>query len=188
MSFDLARVAPEKTAFRPVLPVSFMPGVNGTHMTRKAITKKLRFEVFKRDGFKCQYCGNEAPKVVLNVDHINPVAKGGKNDILNLITSCEGCNAGKSDRLLSDNSVMAKQRQQIEELSARREQLEMMLQWRDGLKDIQTGEVDAIADAWAAVAVGWHLTTPGERPRRRCSRSMVSSACSTPSKPPPTRT
>jgi 5-methylcytosine-specific restriction endonuclease McrA len=55
---------------------------------RKSMSKKLRFEVFKRDSFACQYCGNKAPDVVLEVDHINPVSKGGDNSILNLITSC----------------------------------------------------------------------------------------------------
>ena len=51
---------------------------------RKAISKKLRFEVFKRDNFTCQYCGRMAPDVVLEVDHINAVANGGDNNILNL--------------------------------------------------------------------------------------------------------
>lgn len=45
--------------------------------TRKAITKTVRFEVFKRDSFTCQYCGRKAPEAVLNVDHIKPVASGG---------------------------------------------------------------------------------------------------------------
>ena len=44
---------------------------------RKSITKSVRFEVFKRDGFKCQYCGASAPDVILEVDHIVPVAEGG---------------------------------------------------------------------------------------------------------------
>jgi len=48
---------------------------------RKPIGKRLRFEVFKRDGFKCQYCGVQAPDAVLEVDHINPVSKGGENDM-----------------------------------------------------------------------------------------------------------
>jgi 5-methylcytosine-specific restriction endonuclease McrA len=56
---------------------------------RKQISKKLRFEVFKRDSFKCQYCGNSAPDVILHVDHIEPISKGGDNSILNLITSTE---------------------------------------------------------------------------------------------------
>lgn len=32
-------------------------------MKRKAISKRVRFEVFKRDSFKCQYCGKCAPDV-----------------------------------------------------------------------------------------------------------------------------
>lgn len=103
---------------------------------RKAISKTVRFEVFKRDSFKCQYCGESSPEVVLEVDHIHPVSKGGENDILNLITSCRSCNAGKSDRTLDDSSAVQKQRKQLEELSERREQLEMLLQWREGLESL----------------------------------------------------
>lgn len=68
-----------------------------TKNKRKSITKKLRFEVFKRDNFTCQYCGKNPPGVVLEVDHIQPVAGGGTNDINNLITSCFDCNRGKSN-------------------------------------------------------------------------------------------
>ena len=67
---------------------------------RKAISKKLRFDVFKRDGFICAYCGATPPSVVLQVDHINPVANGGLNDIDNLITSCQPCNLGKGAKTL----------------------------------------------------------------------------------------
>ena len=95
---------------------------------RKAISKKTRFEVFKRDSFTCQYCGCAAPDVILHIDHINPVAGGGDNDILNLVTSCLDCNLGKGARTLDDKSSIAKQRAQLEELNRRREQLEMMLQ------------------------------------------------------------
>lgn len=62
-----------------------------------AITKKLRFEVFKRDGFSCVYCGKMPPEVVLECDHIEPKAKGGNDDINNLITACFDCNRGKRD-------------------------------------------------------------------------------------------
>lgn len=117
---------------------------------RKPIGKKLRFEVFKRDNFTCQYCGAQAPDVVLHVDHINPVAGGGDNDILNLVTSCEPCNLGKGARELDDNSVLAKQRAQLEELNQRREQLEMMMQWREGLADIDEQQIDAFEDAFTA--------------------------------------
>jgi 5-methylcytosine-specific restriction endonuclease McrA len=62
---------------------------------RKALTKKQRFNVFKRDHFTCQYCGQTPPAVVLEVDHITPVVEGGSNDILNLLTACFDCNRGK---------------------------------------------------------------------------------------------
>lgn len=68
---------------------------------RKSIGKKARFEVFKRDGFQCQYCGAHPPAVILHVDHIQPVSVGGDNHVDNLITSCESCNLGKGARLLS---------------------------------------------------------------------------------------
>lgn len=59
------------------------------------MTKKIRFEVFKRDGFKCAYCGKAPPDVLLEIDHINPKSKGGEDDINNLLTSCFDCNRGK---------------------------------------------------------------------------------------------
>jgi hypothetical protein len=68
---------------------------------RKPVSKKLRFDVFKRDQFVCQYCGSHPPAAVLHVDHIHPVAEGGDNSVDNLITACESCNLGKGARLLS---------------------------------------------------------------------------------------
>ncbi len=100
---------------------------------RKALGTKLRFEVFKRDKFTCQYCGKISPNVVLEVDHIDPVSKGGDNSILNLITSCFDCNSGKSNIELDDDSVVIKQRLQLELLQERREQIEMMFNWKKEL-------------------------------------------------------
>jgi len=71
-------------------------------MKRKSISCKVRFDVFKRDEFQCQYCGRTPPVVILEVDHINPVAKGGDNDTDNLVTACFDCNRGKSSNLLSN--------------------------------------------------------------------------------------
>ncbi len=71
-------------------------------MQRKATSKRLRFEVFHRDHFTCQYCGAQPPSVVLVCDHIIPVSKGGLTSAENLTTACEGCNAGKSDKPLGE--------------------------------------------------------------------------------------
>lgn len=70
-------------------------------MSRTALSKKVRFEVFKRDSFTCQYCAAKPPKVPLEVDHIVPVCKGGKNHIDNLITACFDCNRGKAGNELT---------------------------------------------------------------------------------------
>lgn len=113
---------------------------------RKSLNKKLRFEIFKRDKFTCQYCGEKAPNVVLQVDHIKPVAEGGKDEILNLVTSCGDCNSGKGARLIEDSSVVERQRHQIEELEERRQQLEMMLQWRDELSKFNSAIEQAVND------------------------------------------
>ena len=111
---------------------------------RKAISKKLRFEVFKRDSFTCQYCGKSAPDVVLELDHIKPVAKGGKNELLNLVASCVDCNRGKGARELDDSSVVSKQQKQLAELNERKEQLRMMLKWKEELAVMTEEQVDAI--------------------------------------------
>ncbi len=64
---------------------------------RQPISKRTRFEVFKRDRFTCQYCGNTPPTVTLQIDHIVPVSKGGDNSRVNLVTACRDCNLGKSN-------------------------------------------------------------------------------------------
>jgi len=74
-------------------------------MPRKSTGKRLRFEVFKRDHFTCQYCGAQPPAIVLVADHIDPVAAGGETTIENLITACEPCNQGKADRSLGHRAI-----------------------------------------------------------------------------------
>ncbi|MCC6756031.1 MAG: HNH endonuclease [Solirubrobacterales bacterium] len=66
----------------------------------RTITPSVRFEVFRRDGFTCQYCGRRAPNVVLHVDHVVAVVAGGSNDLDNLLTACSTCNVGKGGRSL----------------------------------------------------------------------------------------
>lgn len=65
---------------------------------RQLMTPKMRYNIMKRDGFKCVICGrsqNDGAK--LHVDHIKPVSKGGKTIESNLRTLCDMCNLGKSD-------------------------------------------------------------------------------------------
>lgn len=129
---------------------------------RKAIPKSVRFEVFKRDSFCCQYCGASAPEVLLQIDHIKPVSKGGTNDITNLLTCCAGCNSGKSDRELDDQSVVSKSRKQMEELQQRREQLEMMMAWREGLRNLKDEAVERVCEYWRGLAASWVVNETGK--------------------------
>jgi hypothetical protein len=66
-------------------------------MVRKQISKWLRFKIFERDGFMCQYCWRDPINfdIVLEVDHSISVKDWWTNDKDNLITSCFDCNRWK---------------------------------------------------------------------------------------------
>lgn len=67
---------------------------------RSRVTDKLRYQIMRRDGFRCQLCGaSQADGVKLHIDHIIPVSKGGTSDMENLRTLCERCNLGKGDQM-----------------------------------------------------------------------------------------
>ncbi|MBO7310160.1 MAG: HNH endonuclease, partial [Clostridia bacterium] len=67
---------------------------------RAKMTDSLRYDILKRDNFRCQICGSSAQDgVKLHVDHIIPVAKGGQTIASNLRTLCDRCNMGKSDKM-----------------------------------------------------------------------------------------
>lgn len=135
-------------------------------MERKAIPKKIRFEVFKRDRFTCQYCGRMSPDVILEIDHINPVAEGGENDLLNLITACRDCNRGKGKTLLSDNTVIKKQQDQLIDLAERKEQSDMMIAWKADLLNIKEDQIESINDL-AMTITGYELSGRGKRDIRK---------------------
>ena len=63
------------------------------------MSDSLRYDVLKRDNFRCTICGRTAADgIKLHVDHIMPIAKGGKTEMNNLRTLCNQCNSGKSDK------------------------------------------------------------------------------------------
>lgn len=134
---------------------------------RKALGRSTRFEVFKRDKFTCQYCGRSAPDVILQVDHIQPVADGGEDDILNLVTSCFDCNSGKSSKPLSDDAVVRQRKAQLDELQDRREQLEMLIEWQRSLADLEGHAAQGLAELWHSLTVTQSLTDHGMQTVRR---------------------
>jgi len=68
---------------------------------RKTIGLSLRYDILKRDNFKCVLCGDSPAKnnkCELEIDHIVPISKGGLNELLNLRTLCLKCNQGKKNK------------------------------------------------------------------------------------------
>lgn len=61
-----------------------------------AASRRLRFEILKRDNYSCRYCGAKAPDVTLTVDHVIPTTLGGGDEPNNLVTACQPCNSGKA--------------------------------------------------------------------------------------------
>lgn len=71
-----------------------------------AVSKRLRFEILRRDNHTCRYCGRSAPEVKLTVDHVTPESLGGGDDPTNLVAACADCNSGKSS-VPADAAVVA---------------------------------------------------------------------------------
>lgn len=62
-----------------------------------AVSKRVRYEVLRRDGHRCRYCGATPDDgATLTVDHVVPVSLGGGDDPSNLVAACRDCNAGKT--------------------------------------------------------------------------------------------
>lgn len=69
---------------------------------QRQIKLGLRYEVLKRDHFRCVLCGASPAThlgCILHVDHVIPYSRGGKTIPANLRTLCEPCNLGKGARL-----------------------------------------------------------------------------------------
>jgi 5-methylcytosine-specific restriction endonuclease McrA len=61
--------------------------------------KFTRENLFERDDYRCQYCGNHFEAVQLNMDHVIPRDQGGRTSWENIVTSCIKCNSRKANRL-----------------------------------------------------------------------------------------
>lgn len=116
---------------------------------RKPISKAIRHEIFKRDSFTCQYCGKSAPDVVLEIEHIIPISKGGDNETLNLITACFDCNRGKGSKLLSDDTIIKKQKKQLKELNEKKQQLKLLIEWKKELLTLENQTLEYALQYWA---------------------------------------
>jgi len=58
-----------------------------------------RFNVFLRDNWQCQYCGDGFRTQQLTFDHIIPRSRGGRTSWTNIVAACRDCNIIKGDRM-----------------------------------------------------------------------------------------
>ena len=78
---------------------------NGASHQRSAMTNELRERIKKRDNYTCCICGNSIynePNLLLEIDHIIPISKGGKTEESNLQTLCWKCNRSKSAKIVKN--------------------------------------------------------------------------------------
>jgi len=134
-----------------------------TDQKRKPLSKKIRFEVFKRDGFRCVYCGKNPPDVVLEVDHIEPVSKGGSNDINNLTTACFACNRGKTNIPL--DKIPQTLANNLETLKVKEQQLK---EYRKYIKTIKKREDKDIEDI--------HILFKQQFPKKRLTTEFLNTS------------
>jgi 5-methylcytosine-specific restriction endonuclease McrA len=65
---------------------------------RKTPVKFSRVNIYARDGYRCQYCGDARPIGELTYDHVVPRAQGGRTEWTNIVTACTDCNLEKGGR------------------------------------------------------------------------------------------
>jgi hypothetical protein len=123
---------------------------------RKPIGKKTRFEVFKRDSFTCAYCGGSPPETVLELDHIDPVSKGGTNDINNLVTSCFDCNRGKGATPLS--SIPATLSENLSAMMEKEDQVKAYRKFANQIKKRKTKDINQVAAIYSNYFSEFQLT------------------------------
>lgn len=139
-------------------------------MSRAKLSKKTRFEVFKRDGFVCQYCGSHPPSAVLELDHVIPVSRGGGNEIDNLITACFDCNRGKSNNML--DAVPDSITQRAEALKEKRDQLAAYERLLKSIRRQEEKKIDSVEAVFHHHYPALHFTDSFRKSVRRFIQMM----------------
>jgi TolA-binding protein len=108
--------------------------------------KRIKYEVFEKDAFKCQFCGTGAPNVTLQLVRIQDAQPDEEwLDTAFLSTSCKVCEKKKSgtDEKSLNNPYMS-----IDELEERLQQLKMLINWRKGMLNIRKQQLNNLIIYW----------------------------------------
>jgi 5-methylcytosine-specific restriction endonuclease McrA len=69
------------------------------------LVKFSRQNIYARDRYQCQYCGNKFQPEELTYDHVLPKSRGGKTEWENIVTCCVECNRRKGGRTPSEAAM-----------------------------------------------------------------------------------
>lgn len=59
---------------------------------RRRLTKAERQEVYGKMGGHCAYCGEEITLKAMQADHVDPLRRGGADEVKNMLPACRSCN------------------------------------------------------------------------------------------------
>lgn len=135
-----------------------------------AVSKRLRFEILRRDNHACRYCGGIAPDATLTVDHVVPTALGGSDKPDNLVAACKDCNSGKSAtpvaaELTTDVAADAFRwaaalqesfNQRVAQLRTESDYAQSFLEAWEGWKSKATDLALPLPDNWEGSVGRWH--------------------------------
>ena len=115
----------------------------------RKVSARTRFEIFKRDGFSCVYCGTTPLQKPLHVDHVVPWAEGGTGKASNLVTACADCNLGKADVPLARKRFAPPIATQADKDHA--QQILEYLEIQREVDAVKTKATNIVADRWEEV-------------------------------------
>lgn len=103
IDFPMARVAPEKAAFRPALPLGFLPGVNGTHMGKMTYGEQLkhpewqkkRLRMLESANWECSNCGDKSTTLHVHHRQYFKDRLAWEYDDDELVVLCEPCHSNE---------------------------------------------------------------------------------------------
>lgn len=110
----------------------------------KPVSRRLRFEILRRDNYTCRYCGASAPDAPLTVDHVIPRALGGDDEPTNLVTACQDCNSGKGSTSPDEATVADVEEKALQWAKA----IERAAVIRRGELDDEATIIDAFYNEW----------------------------------------
>lgn len=116
--FDLERWVERSVDRAPMLPrqrvvltprsrlerpeIILLMGYGGVPRLEVSFSRK---NLYRRDGWACQYCGRHRPSEELSIDHVVPRSRGGKTTWENCVLACLACNTRKANKTLKESGL-----------------------------------------------------------------------------------